>query len=376
MNKRLFIGIDCFNISEGGGLTHLNAILKEFDKLVHKEVIIILWGSSNLLNKIPSYNWLLKKTNLLLNLNIVSRLFWHIFFLKLETQKFNIDILLSPGGICVKKNITNIVMFRNVLPFIAKEINKYNILKIIRFKIFKFLSIYSFKNSNGIIYLSNWSQNFIENKIGINNLSFVIPHGVKKIKSKNQQNHNKSEIKLIYVSHTSPYKNYDYVINNLIQFALKNNKINLSFTSIGEICDGFNPENWKLKVPSNLNLNFVGKTEHYNTLEFIRNSDICIFASSAENFPNVLLEYMSAGSVCLCNEIEPMKSILGNAGIFFNMKLKYDLQNKLQLIYQDGDLQKKLKDLSKKRSLSYTWENTAKLTLKFCYEISKKNLKI
>ena len=80
MNKRLFIGIDCFNISEGGGLTHLNAILKEFDSLLHKDAKIILWGSSNLLEKIPSYGWLLKRTNLFLNLNIISRLFWHIFF--------------------------------------------------------------------------------------------------------------------------------------------------------------------------------------------------------------------------------------------------------------------------------------------------------
>ena len=118
---------------------------------------------------------------------------------------------------------------------------------------------------------------------------------------------------MIYVSHTSPYKNYDYVINNLIQYALNNCCINLNFISVGQICDGFLPDKWKLKVPPNLKLNFVGKSEHHNTLNYIRESDICIFASSAENFPNVLLEYMSAGSVCLCNDIEPMKSILGKA---------------------------------------------------------------
>ena len=59
---------------------------------------------------------------------------------------------------------------------------------------------------------------------------------------------------------------------------------------------------------------------HNKTLMHIKNSDICIFASSAENFPNVLLEYMSVGSVCISNEIEPMKSILGNSGVFFDEK--------------------------------------------------------
>ena len=150
-----------------------------------------------------------------------------------------------------------------------------------------------------------------------NNLNIVIPHGVRQRNFKISSNFHKSKVDLIYVSHTSPYKNYDYVLENLIQLALENKKSNFRFLSIGEITDGFSVDKWIKLLPENLEVKFEGNLSHEKTLNMIKKSDICIFASSAENFPNVLLEYMSLGSVCLSNNIEPMKSILNEVWSIF-----------------------------------------------------------
>ena len=119
----------------------------------------------------------------------------------------------------MRTHVPNINMFRNVLPFLNEEIKRYNLLKRFRFLVFRLLSIYSFKNCNGIIFLSKWSKSFLLSKVGkIKGYSKVIPHGVnpkkkQKIKKKKDL---KKKIKILNVSHTSPYKNYDYVIKNLI----------------------------------------------------------------------------------------------------------------------------------------------------------------
>ena len=119
-----------------------------------------------------------------------------MFLLDKQILNSNIDILLSPGGISFPRKIPTIVMFRNILPFLDKEIKRYNVFKYIRFKLFKFLSLYSFKKSDGIIFLSNWSKNFIQNHFKLNNLIKIIPHGVtqrkfvkKNKKEKSYKNH-------------------------------------------------------------------------------------------------------------------------------------------------------------------------------------------
>ena len=83
MNSKSFnIGIDCFNISSGGGYTHLKALLSEFDLIVGNKFNVIIWGSKSLLNKLPTYKWLNKQNISLLNKNLLFRFIWHLLFLK------------------------------------------------------------------------------------------------------------------------------------------------------------------------------------------------------------------------------------------------------------------------------------------------------
>ena len=374
--KKLIIGIDCFNISQGGGLTHLVSILNEFDKLIQDNLIVIVWGSKSLLKLLPTFKWLIKENKLLLNKNIFLRFFWHLFLLKNEIKRHNVNVLLCPGGICLQQKIPSINMFRNVLPFLDDELNRYSFYKKLRFKIFRSLTIYSFKKSSGIIYLSNWSKSFLNSKIKLDKSLFsVIPHGVNKSEITIYKNISDKIVKLLYVSHTSPYKNYNYVLRNIIEFSLKHKHKKVEFTSIGDLCDGFDLKKWNKNLPCNLSLNFLGKLDHKKTLNFIKNTDMCIFASSAENFPNVLLEYMSHGSICISNDIQPMKSILGKAGIFFKINKKFDLKRKIEYVLNNPKIQVDLKMLSYKKSLEYNWETTAKLTLDFCFKVFTTNFK-
>ena len=139
---------------------------------------MLLFGGLNLFNKLPTYKWLNKQNISLLNKNLLLRFIWHLLFLKKETIKFDIDVLISPGGISLRTHVPNINMFRNVLPFLNEEIKRYNLLKRFRFLVFRLLSIYSFKNCNGIIFFQ-MVKSFLLSKVGkIKGYSKFIPHGV------------------------------------------------------------------------------------------------------------------------------------------------------------------------------------------------------
>ena len=85
-HHNLKIGIDCFNINSGGGATHLLAFLEEVNNINNikaKKINMIIWAPLPLLNKIKNY-CIKKENNYFLNKNIIFRLFWHIFLLKMK----------------------------------------------------------------------------------------------------------------------------------------------------------------------------------------------------------------------------------------------------------------------------------------------------
>lgn len=47
-------------------------------------------------------------------------------------------------------------------------------------------------------------------------------------------------------------------------------------------------------------------------------ADLCVFASSCENMPNILIESMAAGLPIACSNRGPMPEVLGDAGIYFD----------------------------------------------------------
>ena len=67
---------------------------------------------------------------------------------------------------------------------------------------------------------------------------------------------------------------------------------------------------------------------------------------------------MSYGSICLCSNKQPMKSLLGNAGLFFDLDVENDLQNKLKLILNNIAIQKNENIITKKKLKIFLVKNS------------------
>ena len=174
----MIIGIDASNIKSDGGKVHLFELINNSTSLKKIEKIII-WGDQNLLKKITNKKNIVKIYLNTISNNLLYRFFWQFFIFPKELVSKDCDLALIPGGIFFNKKIKTISIFQNILPFIENDVNKYSLIERFKLRIQKMLYIKSFNNSDGIIFLSNFSKKIIKKFISLKNKkTIIIPHGV------------------------------------------------------------------------------------------------------------------------------------------------------------------------------------------------------
>ena len=374
------LGIDAFNISSGGGLTHLKEFISAAKPEAHGFSEIYLWGNADLLSKIENKQWLVKINEPLLNHNVFFRLFWHMFKAKALFIQKDCDIVLAPGGTSLSGFKPSVTMCRNMLPFEWTELFRYGFsIKIIKLILLRFLQIHSFTKTDGLIFLSKYAKKIVSKsfKSGKKNI-ITIPHGVspiffntssKKIKSRFS---NKEPIHLVYVSNISPYKHQWNVVKAIYQ--LRQKGLDVDIDLIGKKEEGMHLLNKAIKKydPKGEFVFFKGEVEHKNLYSSLSKADIGVFASSCENLPNNLLEIMAAGLPIACSNMGPMPEILKDTGEYFNPLSSEDIKLTIKKLITSSQLRKDLGIKAALRASLFTWENCADNTLKFLSKVAKK----
>jgi len=103
-------------------------------------------------------------------------------------------------------------------------------------------------------------------------------------------------------------------------------------------------------------------------------SDICLFASSCENMPNILLEGMASGLPIACSILGPMPEILKDGGTYFNPESPIEIANAIYNLFESKQLRDNLAIVSRRYATKYSWDKCADSTFKFLNEIKKSTL--
>ena len=101
--------------------------------------------------------------------------------------------------------------------------------------------------------------------------------------------------------------------------------------------------------------------------------DVAVFASTCENLPITLIEYMKSNIPIICNKIQPCIEVLENGSVYFDINKKYDFAHNLIKLLYDIDLQKKITKISYNNSKKYNWDLCAINTFKFLQNSIDKN---
>tara|TARA_B100000686_G_C16558591_1_gene846535 strand:- start:191 stop:994 length:804 start_codon:yes stop_codon:yes gene_type:complete len=234
----------------------------------------------------------------------------------------------------------------------------------------------TFRNSAGVIFISEYSQNYILQhypKLLKNKVILKIPHGSLKVNQSFRKYAFKGIIRLLYVSTVKKYKHQWNLIDAVSKLRQQGFPLELHLIGSGD-----NPALKRMNKEIMRNSNF-GKFVHYHgelshneTLKWYRDVDLFAFASSCETFGISLLEAMSAGLPIACSDRGPMPEVLKDAGIYFNPEKPDTIMSSLKLLLEDESLRQTLGKKAHLFSHKYSWETCAIETFSFLSSVNQR----
>ena len=372
------LGINASRARSGGAISHLVGIMNELGSCREHFKLIHIWSYKELLDALPNQLWLIKHEVEELNLSLIKQLWWEKFKLPKALHHMNCEILLNidAGSICRFRPA--VTMSRDMLSYEPIEMKRYGFSRgRLRLIILKFIQNLSFKSSDGVIFLTKYAAEIIQETCGqLNNIS-IIPHGVdlqfKNLK-KSKNNNVIDKICCLYISNALPYKHQWHVIDALILLRKKGYPIELNLVGGGEGASQkrLNASLSKLSKDQDFVMQhkYVPKSE---LVDFLNEADLFIFASSCENMPNTLLEAMASGLPIACSDRGPMPEILGKAGLYFDPEVPESIAECVSRIIDNPESSLKLAFEAKQLSKQYSWKRCAMETVSFLDEVANLN---
>lgn len=373
----MIVGIDASNIREGGGLTHLIALLQNTEETTTDIDKIIVWSSNATLDKIPSSKKIEKVSHSFLNKSTLFTFIYQFFYLKKSAKKRNCKVIFAPGGTFISSFRPFVTMSQNMLPFEWEEAQYYGWKMRLRLKILHYTQTYSFKRANGLIFLTNYAKNYITKAISLKKSSTIIPHGVnpafraapRKQNAPSFYNHEKP-FEFLYVSYVTVYKHQWVIAEAVCQ--LHQNGLPIKLKLIGSVLDSFEKVQQVLDNYPNSNecIEYIAGLPHSQLIEHYHQADAFVFGSTCENMPIILIEAMSAGLPIASSYYGPMEEVLEYAAFYFNPRDVKDCKMVLENLFNNPEARRLGALTVFNQTKKYTWVNCATDTFKYLVEVA------
>lgn len=369
----MILGIDASNIREGGGLTHLKEILLNANPEKHGFKKVVVWSSQKTLDKLPDFPWLLKVNNKWLNQSFIVSFLYQSLFISKDVRKRKCDLLFVPGGTFLGSFRHIISMSQNMLPFEKEELNRFpKWTSRLKFKLLKITQSYTFKKSEGIIFLTDYAKSYITNSIHLESRkTTVIPHGIKKtfvnepkVQKEIQFYTENTPFRFLYVSIVTEYKHQWNVAKAILR--LRNDGYFITLDLVGGYTDeALQKLNTVLAEDNKKIITYKGLIPYEELSTIYKNADGFIFASTCENMPIILIEAMTAGLPVASSEKQPMPEILKESAFYFKATDTDNIYECLKKYLQDPGKRKVNAEETFHKASRYTWEDCSDRTFTY-----------
>ncbi|CAG1771343.1 mannosyl-N-acetyl-alpha-D-glucosaminyl-diphospho-ditrans,octacis-undecaprenol 3-alpha-mannosyltransferase / alpha-1,3-rhamnosyltransferase [uncultured bacterium] len=371
------IAINTTSAVAGGGVTYIKNLLTYLAKLntTHQYLILTtLSGREAFYFQHPRFTFLSFK---LPSMGLISRLCWEQTFLPRFLKRRNIDVLFSPANICpLFTNISKIVMIQNIEPFSNTTVLKtQGLLQGIRLRLLKLLTILSIKKSQMAIFPSTKALTDTEKSGVLIKHAEVVYHGInKEIFHPNRGDDQLSQFKekyglgtfILYVSNIQRYKNFLELIKAFVLLRDRiDNTIQLVFAGTCFDRQYYNEMKVFLTEQGYDNrVIFLGNVPYEELPYLYAACTLFVYPSTCESFGMTLVEAMACGAPILASQLEPMPEICAAAAIYFDPTNPVAMANVISKTLKDTELISTLSRKALERAKVFSWENTARNTLK------------
>ena len=365
---RVKILINALSALQGGGQTYILNLLDDVAKENIHIILLVSEKNKHVFSHISGIEFLVLDS---WGKSVLKRTLWETFVLPNYLKRNKIAVLFSPGGIIPlglfkNKNVKLVTTCQNMLPFLPEQIKKAETFSLkIKFIILFFVQSFSFKKSDLVIFLSQYAQSLISKKISLKAQSVIIPHGLSKLFWEEKKKIDKDYV--LYVSSFFNYKSQAVLIEAWHQLKKKYPTFTPKLLLIGDCSTEYGKavQDQVKKYDLENEVVFLGIIPYETIASYTQSSKLNIFASTCENCPNILLEYMASKKPILCSLWEPMPEFAEDTVIYFNPEVVSDVFAKLEnaLLKNTYNLEE-LAVASYQLSKKYDWRITRKKTWK------------
>jgi len=315
---------------------------------------------------------------------LIKRILWQKFSLSKVARAAGCDLLFVPGGSYVGNFKPFVAMSQNMLPFELQELSRYGwSLTMLKLLLLRFSQASSFKQANGVIFLTQYAKDAVLKIIGaVVGLTTIIPHGLSnrfynspKIQRPITDYTFAKPYRLIYVSIIDQYKHQWHVVEAVAALRAAGLPVMLdligpaypsALARLNNCIKQWDPEqSW---------VNYHGAIPYGDLHQKYAQADLGIFASSCENLPIIMLETMAAGLPVACSNRAPMPEVLGEAGVYFDPEQPLEIAQALRELIDSPDLRAKLIQAALVRTQAFSWERCADETFKFLAQIAMQKM--
>jgi len=366
------LGVNASRARSGGAVAHILGVFSSKSINRPGQVCIHIWSYPELLKQLPSVPWIVKHTSPLGSSSILYQLWWEFWRLPTLLKFFGCNILLNIDAGSVCGFAPAVTMSRDMLSYEKGEIQRFGWgASRIRLLLLRYIQNSSFRRADGVIFLSKYAAEKIQEISGHVECFKLIPHGINtcfetSMPCRMPLPSDLVPIRLLYISNVDHYKHHCEVVE--ATKILRNRGFNVILSLVGGGHGGA-----RKKLEEQINISdpdgkFVTLDEFLSPIDlkmYYSRSNVFIFASSCENLPNTLLEAMSTGAAIACSIRGPMPEILANGGLYFNPEDPYSIAKAVEDIIEDETTRSRIMMRSKMLASSFSWERCSRETLDF-----------
>jgi len=373
------LGVDASNLRRGGGVTHLVELLRAADPPAQGFSQVTVWSGRETLRRVADRPWLVKSHQAQLDGSLLRRSLWQRFRLSRLAREASCDVLFVPGGLFTGDFRPMVTVSQNLLPFEWKELRRFGASPMaVKLAILRVAQTRTFRGSEGLVFLTRYARDAVlriaKSTAGSNR---IIPHGIderfgRAPRAQSPPQAMDRPIRVLYVSIIDVYKHQEEVVDAVAALRASGAPVELELVG-----PAYPPALKRLEKrlsrldPERAFVNYAGAVAYEGLPGWYGAADICVFASSCENLPIILLEGMRSGLPIACSNRGPMPEVLGDAGVYFDPESPTDIARALRALIESPELRSRLAAAAFERSLAYSWTRCADETFAYLAEVAR-----
>lgn len=166
---------------------------------------------------------------------------------------------------------------------------------------------------------------------------------------------------LLFVGSIEPRKN---LISLLKAYNLLDSLIQDSYPLVLVGAKGWKNDDIMQEIDKSKQIRYLGYVEDKELPHLYNLATIFIYPSLYEGFGLPPLEAFACGTPSIVSNTTSMPEVCKDAALYLDPNNIYDIKDKIQILINDINLQKKLIDKALLRAKEFTWENSAKQHIK------------